>query len=273
MPGADVGEVGHPESVRCGRTEVPVDQVGRTLTDIRRDRRPPGLASDRSHQFEFSHQASHTVAADLDALAAELAPDLLGAVDIEVLPVHPSDLDLELLVAQLARRRWSRDRRVISRRGDLQRLADRLDPEAVPVFVDELHYFGSRGSSSRAKKAEAAFRDLVGPPQLTVLLLQLSDALLVLGRNSRSFALVDLCLLHPVSQRLRAQSELHSDACHHAVTFACLLHGLLDHPDRPLSELRRVSMSRSLLRRLVLRCCHGLHPPKECSLHRTQCDS
>src|SRR5438445_13159658 len=102
MPGADVGEVGHPESVRCGRTEVPVDQVGRTLTDIRRDRRPPGLASDRSHQFEFSHQASHTVAADLDALAAELAPDLLGAVYIEVLPVNPCDPAIHTLITHMA---------------------------------------------------------------------------------------------------------------------------------------------------------------------------
>src|SRR5216684_6635936 len=91
------------------------------------DRCSPGLAADRAHEFEFSHQAGHTVAADLDALAAELAPDLLGAVDIEVLSVHPSDLDLELLVAQPARRRWSPDRSVISRRVDLQRLADRLD--------------------------------------------------------------------------------------------------------------------------------------------------
>ncbi len=28
--------------------------------------------------------------------------------------------------------------------------------------------------------------------------------------------------------------------------------------------------SRSVLRRLLLRCCHGLHPPKECSLHQIQ---
>ncbi|MGI8648259.1 MAG: hypothetical protein DLM55_04335 [Acidimicrobiales bacterium] len=34
--------------------------------------------------------------------------------------------------------------------------ADRLDAEPVPVAVDELHYHGSRGSSSRAKKDDAA---------------------------------------------------------------------------------------------------------------------
>jgi hypothetical protein len=36
--------------------------------------------------------------------------------------------------------------------------ADRLDPELVAVFVDEPDYLGSRGSSSRAKKADAAFK-------------------------------------------------------------------------------------------------------------------
>ena len=37
-----------------------------------------------------------------------------------------------------------------------QDTADRLDPEAVSVHVVELPYQGSRGSSSRAKKLEAA---------------------------------------------------------------------------------------------------------------------
>ena len=36
--------------------------------------------------------------------------------------------------------------------------ADRLDPEPVPVVVDEGDYLGSRGSSSAAKKADAAFK-------------------------------------------------------------------------------------------------------------------
>jgi len=37
-----------------------------------------------------------------------------------------------------------------------QHPADRLDPERLLVGVDERHYHGSRGSSSRAKKLEAA---------------------------------------------------------------------------------------------------------------------
>jgi hypothetical protein len=37
-----------------------------------------------------------------------------------------------------------------------QHAADRLDPEAASMLVDEGDYLGSRGSSSRAKKADAA---------------------------------------------------------------------------------------------------------------------
>jgi hypothetical protein len=64
----------------------------------------------------------------------------------------------------------------------MQRLVDRLDPESVPVSVDEAQYFGGRGSSSLGKKAEG-IQDFIGSPQLSVLLLQFGDARLVLGRN------------------------------------------------------------------------------------------
>src|SRR5262249_57842029 len=85
-------------------------------------------------------------------------PDLLHAVDAEVLLVHAYDLDLQLLITQPARRRRPGRGGVVRGRGDLQRLADRLDPPAVPMSVDQGHYFGSRGSSSRAKKLAAALR-------------------------------------------------------------------------------------------------------------------
>src|ERR1051326_6815593 len=52
-----------------------------------------------------------------------------------------------------------RENGVVGGRGDLQRSADRLDSPALSVSANELHDFlGSRGSSSAAKKAEAAFR-------------------------------------------------------------------------------------------------------------------
>ena len=46
---------------------------------------------------------------------------------------------------------------VVGGRGDLQGLADRLDPEPLPVSVDERSYFGCRRSSSAPKKIAADF--------------------------------------------------------------------------------------------------------------------
>jgi len=42
---------------------------------------------------------------------------------------------------------------VIGGRGELQRLADRLDPESLPVSFDVGSYFGCRRSTSAPKKA------------------------------------------------------------------------------------------------------------------------
>ena len=87
----------------------------------------------------------------------QLGPDLRRPVDPEVLAVHPSDVDFELLVAQRPRRRRSTLGGPIRRRGEQQRCADRLDPEATTVLVDEGdHRLGP--SSWAAKKADADFR-------------------------------------------------------------------------------------------------------------------
>src|SRR6266536_2415779 len=70
----------------------------------------------------------------------------------------------QLLIPHRPRRRRATLDLVAGRRRDLQaRLAqhpaDRFDTaEPLPMFVDELDYLGSRGSSSRAKKPAAAFR-------------------------------------------------------------------------------------------------------------------
>src|SRR5438270_257763 len=98
------------------------------------------------------------VTADLDAFSIELAPDLLDAVHAEVGAVHACDLDLQPLIAELPGGRQPRDGGVVRGRGDLQRRTDRLDSPSLAVLVDELHDLGGRGSSSRATKAEAAFR-------------------------------------------------------------------------------------------------------------------
>ena len=111
---------------------------------------------------QLAHQALDGAAGHPDALPVELGPDLVGAIDVEVLGVDPGDLDLELLVADGPGRRRTLLGHPIGVRGDLAAVlgehpADRLDPEAVPVLVDEGDYLGCRRSSSAPKKTAADF--------------------------------------------------------------------------------------------------------------------
>ena len=65
--------------------------------------------------------------------------------------------------------------RVVRRRGELQRPADRLDPEPVAMRVDVGDYFLGWRSSSAPKKAAAALEDLIRATKLLVLTLELDD--------------------------------------------------------------------------------------------------
>src|SRR5690606_7057713 len=101
--------------------------------------------------------------ATVTPLGVELRPDLRRAVDEEVLVVDPADLDFELSVTGRPSGRLAATRRPVGVRSDPhamlpQHAADRLDPEAVPVGVDERHYFFDWRSSSAPKKDAAALR-------------------------------------------------------------------------------------------------------------------
>ena len=73
--------------------------------------------------------------------------------------------------------------------------ADRLDPEPVPVIVDERDYHGSRGSSSRAKNDEAANK--ISLARLSSRFSSSNSLILLasLGRGARPPAGVDVGLL------------------------------------------------------------------------------
>jgi len=68
---------------------------------------PAGLATAHTLQVKLTHQPLHGAASHGDPFAVELAPDLAGAIDAEVLGVDPADLGLQLLVAQRSSRGWS----------------------------------------------------------------------------------------------------------------------------------------------------------------------
>src|SRR4051795_5722774 len=93
----------------------------------------------------------------------QLRVHLPGAVDAEVVGMHPLDQRRGRRVADRPRRRRPSMVGVVAARGDLRAglsedTADRLDPELVLVRVDELDDHRCGRSSSAAKKADALFR-------------------------------------------------------------------------------------------------------------------
>ena len=88
----------------------------------------------------------------------ELAPELARSVDPKVFGVDLSQLHLQCFVPYATGRSRALPCGVVRLGGDLQFTADRLDPEALAAGLAEAGDFGSRGSSSRAKQTEAAFR-------------------------------------------------------------------------------------------------------------------
>src|SRR5215203_4529281 len=158
-PRTDVGQIGDPQVIRCGGGEVALDQVGRSLAHLSRERGSLALTAHDAAQFQVVHEPGHPVTANLVTFAVELTPDLLYAVHAEVVAVDARDLGLQMFVAELSRCGRTREHRVVGGWRDLQCLTDRLDSPALAVSADELHDFlGRRGSSSAAKKAEAALR-------------------------------------------------------------------------------------------------------------------
>src|SRR5204862_6099617 len=104
-PRADVGDVGDPQLVRCGGGEVALDQVGRSCAEFIRNGGSLPLPAHDPAQVQLIHESGHMVTPNLDALAVELAPDLLDAINTVVVAVNVSDLQLQLLVSNLASRR------------------------------------------------------------------------------------------------------------------------------------------------------------------------
>src|SRR5690606_3089342 len=112
-------------------------------------------------QAQAGHQALDRAARHRNAFAVHLPPDLVGAVGMHV--GVPDTLDRPhqfsiTLGARTAQFRMTLPCRMapVARRGDLQSLADRLDPVQMPMLIDEsLQFFKRRSSSAWAKNALA----------------------------------------------------------------------------------------------------------------------
>jgi hypothetical protein len=98
-PGRHIGQVGDPQLIGSLRGEVPLHQVGGSSGGRIRRGGPLGLATADAFQAQLTHQPLHGAAGHHDPLAVQLAPELAGAVDAQVLGMDPADLDLQLGVA------------------------------------------------------------------------------------------------------------------------------------------------------------------------------
>ena len=95
-PGAcrHVGEIGHPERVRGGGGEVPIDEVRRSL-GVRVGPGGEDLAPAAAHAMnaELADETGHVVPADLVSGPLARLPELVGAIDLAVGgPEHEQDV-------------------------------------------------------------------------------------------------------------------------------------------------------------------------------------
>ena len=157
-PGADVGQVGDPKQVRGAGAEAAIDEIPRTFGLVSRYGRELRFPAHDATQTEVPHRSGDGAARNLDAFAVELRPDLVDAVDTEVVAVHPRNLGLQLRVTDRPGRRRPGLGGVVGARGELQHATDRLDPVLAAVLVDVGDHLLVRPSSSVAKKSDADFK-------------------------------------------------------------------------------------------------------------------
>src|SRR5512144_2107209 len=164
-PGRDIREVGHPKVIGPVRVELAVHPVRGPVRAVVGDGGSTLSPPYRTHQAQRTHQALDGAPGYPNTFASQLPPDFAHPVDLKVLVVHPADRLRELEVASGPgwQPGWVRLPGlvfVIARWGDRQHRADRLDPIAVAILIDELQHHRPRRSSSAWAKNAAAWRKI-----------------------------------------------------------------------------------------------------------------
>jgi hypothetical protein len=106
-PSGDVGDVGHPQPVGGNGGKAPPHQVGWALSRRGGDGGTPVPAPGPAGQAHLAHEAFHPAAAYLGALPGELAPDLAGPVDTEVVIEDLGDVLPQLSITQGPAAGWA----------------------------------------------------------------------------------------------------------------------------------------------------------------------
>jgi len=185
---------------------------------------------------------------------AQLVPHLASAVQATTdrrARVHAADVLQHDLVAGRPSGQRPGLRRVVRRRGDpvavlAQHRADRLDPEPLPMIVDERHYRGSRGSSPAAKNPDALLR-ISFARRLLVLALERLEPLPFIARQPGPLTLVDLDPTHPLADRLRRRVQLVGNRTDRFPLRRRTALRFEHHPYRTITQLGRIPPRTSLL--------------------------
>lgn len=98
-PRGDVRQIRHPELIRAFGREVALDQVQRAVGEVSRNGCPDPPAPHDAFEPDVAHQTRDRAPGDDEALALQLLPNPLGAVDVLVLVPDALDLDAKRLVA------------------------------------------------------------------------------------------------------------------------------------------------------------------------------
>src|SRR5512145_2166431 len=157
-PSRDVGDVSHPELVRCVSAELPLHQIGRGLRiGIARGRRDPFLETRTLKSFGL-HETSHTLFAYMDALIAQIGVDVGGTVPALGAHVVHANAGRQPRIFQWARRRPALCPCVIATRGDCEHATHRSHRKLGLVRRYEPEDFLGVVSASRANQAVAFAR-------------------------------------------------------------------------------------------------------------------
>lgn len=162
FPGAQVGDIGDPQPVRCGGGELPLDQV-------RRGRGSCGLAARLAASPAVgalnagqAHQSRHRLAVPPVTTVVEFGGEPAGAVDASVLrPGLPGDLDALFVVAFPVSGMLpaGSEPLVEGAVADAEQAAEQTDRVGGLLRVDEpVHVGPVHRSVSRAKKTAAFFK-------------------------------------------------------------------------------------------------------------------
>ncbi len=144
--------------------ELALHAIQRTKRLVAGHRCSHDLATSNALQPSPAHQPLNRASGYLDTFSPELLPDFHRAIALHVAVPNASNLQAQGLIAPhtaTAQGRIAKLGRMpaVTRRGDLQDAADRLDPETVTMLIDKcLQDLVRRSSSAWAKYALARRR-------------------------------------------------------------------------------------------------------------------